>query len=157
MYADPTTHFTDYGAFEDARCVARGIVGLNRYIAKDLVADLPLFDPSKADPTDYFTTPTPIGTMVQGPSESLKQTVDFPGLSVDMAAHVVRFAPGQTGAAVFSLYSLSGKLVAEKRAILDKAQGSTAWGEISKLAEGIYVADMNIGGVTVGKSIVCKF
>ena len=29
MYADPTTHFTDYGAFEDARCVARGIVGLN--------------------------------------------------------------------------------------------------------------------------------
>ena len=157
MYADPTTHFTDYGAFEDARSVARGIVGLNLDIAKDLVADLPLFDPSKADPTNYFTTPTPIGTMVQGPTESLKQTVDSRRLSVDMAAHVVRFNPGQTGAAVFLLYSLSGKLVAEKRAVLNNAQGSIAWQELSKLAEGIYVADLSIENVAVGKSIVCKF
>jgi lysophospholipase L1-like esterase len=150
------THFSDYGSFELARVVAKCIVGLNLDIAKYLTTDLPLFNPAKPDPLNYLTTPTPIGTVVQG-SESLKQTNDAHGLSVDMAAHVVRFDPGQTGAAVFSLYSMSGKLVAEKRAIFDKAQGSMAWQELSKLAEGVYVANMNIGGVTMGKSIVCKF
>ena len=158
LYADgDATHFSDYGSFELARVVAKCIVGLSLDIAKYLTTDLPLFDPAKPDPLNYLTTPTPIGTMVLGPSERLKQTVDSHRLSVDMAACIVRFDPGQTGAAVFSLYSLNGKLVAEKRAVLDNAQGTMAWQELSKLAEGIYVADMNIENVTIGKSIVCKF
>ena len=150
------THFSDYGSFELARVVAKEIVGLNLDIAKDLTTDLPLFDPSKPDPLNYLTTPTAGGTMTQRPSEAQKTFSEEGGLSINMPSYIIRFTPGKAGAAVFSVYSPSGKLFAEKRTTITQTQGSMAWQELGALPMGMYVFDMSINNKVTGKTMVCK-
>ena len=151
------THFSDYGSFELARVVAKEIVGLNLDIAKDLTTDLPLFDPSKPDPLNYFTTTTAGGTITQRPFEVPNTISNVCGLSVNLAAQVLRFNPGRTGEAVFSVYSLSGKLLAEKRTVVSQKQGSMTWQELGGLPVGIYVLIMNVNNASIGKIKFCTF
>ncbi len=153
MYADSTTHFTDYGAFELARCVATGPEGMgiiNLGLAQYLNNDLPAFNPADPDPLNYFTTTT-VGTLEPGLSSVRKDFSDEGGLSVNMAAHTIGFNPGRTGAAVFSVYSLSGKCIAEKRTILGQTQGLLTWQELGKLPRGIYLLNMNVNNDSIGK------
>jgi len=51
-----TTHHSDYGSYEFARCVVEGIRRNNLPIAKYL-ADVPPFDPAHPDPFDQFDVP----------------------------------------------------------------------------------------------------
>jgi lysophospholipase L1-like esterase len=148
------THFSDYGSFELARVVAKEIVRLNLDIAKYLTTDLPLFDPSKPDPLNYLTTPT-VGTGIVTPFEVQKTISDESGLSISMAAHAIQFNPGQTGAAVFAIYSLAGKRIAEKRAVLCQTQGSITWRELGNLPVGVYMLTMNVGNNFLGKMRLC--
>ncbi|MGB7567560.1 MAG: GDSL-type esterase/lipase family protein [Chitinivibrionales bacterium] len=159
LYASTSedTHSSDYGALEFARIVATAIKGLNLNIAQDLLSDLPLFDPSKPDPLDYLTTPTPPGeTMTQSPSEVQKTFSNAFGLSINMPAHVVRFTPGKEGAAVLSIFSLAGKQLAEKRTTVAQAQGSLTWQDLGALPMGIYIFSMSINDKAIGKTMICK-
>ncbi len=50
------SHFTEYGAFELARCMAKDLKEKNNSLTPFLNEDLPVFDPSKPDPLNYLTT-----------------------------------------------------------------------------------------------------
>jgi lysophospholipase L1-like esterase len=157
MYADPTTHFTDYGAFELARCVATGPEGMGAIglgIAQYLNNDLPVFNPADPDPLNYLTTPT-VGILEPGLSSVQKNSSDEGGFSVNIAAHTIRFNPGKTGAVVFSVYSLSGKCLAEKRTVVAQTQGLLTWQELGKLPRGIFLLTMNVNNSIVGKIRLC--
>jgi hypothetical protein len=152
IYADgDNTHFSDYGSFELARVVAKCIVGLNLDIAKYLTTDLPLFDPSKPDPLNYLTSAT-TGTSASAPSPVQNSFFAQSKLSIDLQAHTVQFAPGLSGEAAFSVYSLSGKLLARKNALLTQTQRSISW-ELT-LPQGIYIVDMSINNHIIGKAKV---
>jgi hypothetical protein len=73
-----------------------------------------------------------------------------------MPAHTIHFTPGQSGAAVFSVFSLAGKRLAEKRTVLAQTQGSLVWHELGTLPTGLYVFDIIINNKFIGKTIVCK-
>jgi lysophospholipase L1-like esterase len=147
---DPT-HFCNFGGFELARCMALGIVNANLDLAKYLNTDLPVFNLLKPDPVDYLTTPVGIVT----PEVFGGNNPGF-GLSINMPSRTIRFSPGQSGAAVFTVYSLNGQRVAEKKAIIAPAQGSLAWQELSGLPAGIYVFNMNMHNTVIGKEIISK-
>lgn len=49
--------FTNFGAFELGRCVAKGIKGPDNNLAPFLVEEIPVFDPARPDPVNYLTTP----------------------------------------------------------------------------------------------------
>lgn len=51
------SHFTNFGAFELGRCMAKGIKELDNNLAPFLLGDIPVFDPAKPDPVNYLTTP----------------------------------------------------------------------------------------------------
>ncbi|RZK51044.1 MAG: hypothetical protein EOO91_21410 [Pedobacter sp.] len=51
------THFNPYGAYEIAQCVILGIKQQNLGIAKYLVDDLPVFNPSKPDDVNKWKWP----------------------------------------------------------------------------------------------------
>ena len=51
------THFSTYGAYEIARCIAKGIKDNNLGLAKHLKGDLPDFDPGQPDPIESFVWP----------------------------------------------------------------------------------------------------
>jgi lysophospholipase L1-like esterase len=51
------THHNNYGSYELARCVVEGIKQARLGLAKDLVDDLPPFDPSHPDPVEQFRIP----------------------------------------------------------------------------------------------------
>lgn len=51
------THFDNYGAYELARCIVRGIREDKLPMAKFLDPTVPDFDPAKPDPFDTFTLP----------------------------------------------------------------------------------------------------
>lgn len=155
LYADPDTHFSDYGAFELARVVAKEITRLNLDIAQDIRTDLPLFDPSKPDPLNYLTTPT-IGTGIERPFEVNKAISDESGLSIAFPSHTIQFAPGKTGHAVFVIYSLSGKRIAGKKTVLAQTQGSVSWPEIAALPQGVYLLKMNVENKQDEKMLFCK-
>ena len=62
-----TTHHSDYGSYELAKCIVQGIKDAKLPIAKYLVA-LPKFDPSHPDPLDKFDIPAePAPGAVQKP------------------------------------------------------------------------------------------
>jgi hypothetical protein len=148
---DPT-HFCNFGGFELARCMALGIINANLDLAKYLNNDLPVFNLSKPDPVTYLTTPS-VGTIM--PEVSIGCNLGY-NLSINVPSHTIRFSPGQSGTAVFSIYSLNGKRVAEKKASIAQTQESWAWPELSKLPAGIYVFNMNINNAVIGKEIACK-
>ena len=154
LYADPDTHFSDYGSFELARVVAKEIMRLNLDIAQDIVTDLPLFNPAKPDPLNYLTTPT-IGTGIVRSSEVTKTISDESGLSIAFPARTIQFTPGRTGNAVFAIYSLAGKRIAEKKIVLVQTQGSITWRELGNLPEGVYLLTMNAGNTIFGKMRFC--
>lgn len=52
-----TTHHSDYGSYELARCIVLGIQQDKLPIAQDLVDDLPRFDPAHPDPIGRFDVP----------------------------------------------------------------------------------------------------
>ncbi|WP_234734705.1 rhamnogalacturonan acetylesterase [Tellurirhabdus bombi] len=51
------THFSTYGAYEIARCIAEGIRKSDLDLAKYLKADIPAFDPAKPDPIENWNWP----------------------------------------------------------------------------------------------------
>jgi lysophospholipase L1-like esterase len=51
------THHNNYGSYELARCVVEGIKANKLGLAKQLVDDLPPFDPSRPDPVGSFSVP----------------------------------------------------------------------------------------------------
>ncbi len=159
MYADPTTHFTDYGAFELARCVATGPEGMGSIglgLAQYINNLLPAFNPAYPDSLDYFTTATPVvGTLEPGFAAPQRDFSDKSGLSINMAAYTIRFNTGKPGAAVFSVFSLAGKCLAEKRTILAQTQGSVTWQELGKLPRGIYLLTMSVNNNLIGKVRLC--
>jgi hypothetical protein len=149
------THSSDYGAFEFARIVATAIKGFNLDIAQYITTDLPLFNPAKPDPLDYFTTQN-VGTIEPEVSIGRNPGSNDVGFAITMPAHTIHFTPGQSGAAVFSVFSLAGKRLAEKRTVLAQTQGSLVWHELGTLPTGLYVFDININNKFIGKTIVCK-
>ena len=52
-----TTHHSDYGSYELAKCVVSGIQQNHLALAKYLKGDLPKFDPAHPDPFDKFDIP----------------------------------------------------------------------------------------------------
>jgi hypothetical protein len=115
---------------------------------------LPHFDLTKPDPLNYLTTPT-IGTGIVKSSEAQKTVSDECGLSVALPARTIQFTTGKTGNAVFTIYSLAGKQIAQKRAVLTQAQGSMTWRELGNLPVGIYMVTMNVNNNFLGKVRFC--
>jgi hypothetical protein len=149
------THFSDYGSLELARVVAKEIVGLNLDIAADLRPGYTNFDPSKPDPLNYLSGPGTI-TAAREPSEVRKTLSNDCGLSVNPGAQVLRFNPGRAGEAIFSVYSMCGKLIEEKRTVLAQKQGTLSWRELGALPAGIYALTMNVDNAAIGKMRFCK-
>jgi hypothetical protein len=140
---------------ELARVVAKEIVGLNLDIAADLRPGYTNFDPSKPDPLNYLSGPGTI-TAAREPSEVRKTLSNDCGLSVNPGAQVLRFNPGRAGEAIFSVYSMNGNRIAEKRSIITQTQVSLAWRELGALPMGIYALAMNIDNAAIGKTRFCK-
>jgi hypothetical protein len=151
---DPT-HFCDFGGFELARCMTKGILDANLGLAKYLNTDLPAFSLSKPDPVDYLTTPN-VGTVEPGSSEINNSFTNICGFAINLSGRVLRFNPGRTGTALFSVYSLNGNRIAEKRTVLTQTQGLLTWQELDNLPAGMYVFDMNVQNVSIGKTMACK-
>jgi lysophospholipase L1-like esterase len=57
FYGRETTHHNDYGAYELARCVVRGIQDLSLPLAQHLVPGIDRFDPAKPDQPEAFVLP----------------------------------------------------------------------------------------------------
>ena len=148
------THYCTYGGFELARIMTKGFIDAKMNIAQYLNTDVPPFDLKKPDPLDYFTTPN-VGIMPQRPSEVQKTFSNVCGLSINMPAQTIHFNPGRNGSAEFSVYSLNGKRIAEKRAILTPEQGSIAWRELQALPMGMYALMMNVNGDFMGTIRLC--
>ena len=149
---DPT-HFCDFGGFELARCMAKGILDANLGVANYLNTDLPVFNLSKPDPVNYLTTPTAVAAQeIFGDRNPGLCTAE---LSINMQSHGIRYTIGQTGPAIFSVFSPGGKLIAEKRTMLSQAQGSLSWRELGSLPAGIYLLAMNVNNNGVGKIRCC--
>jgi lysophospholipase L1-like esterase len=51
------THHNNYGSYELAKCIVEGIKRANLGIAKFLLNDTPVFDPSRPDPVASFSVP----------------------------------------------------------------------------------------------------
>jgi lysophospholipase L1-like esterase len=146
---DPT-HFCNFGGFELARCMAKGMLDANLDVANYLNKDLPVFNLSKPDPVDYLTTPNVAAAVAPKVSDAFEAYGES-GLSVSMAARSIRFNRGNSGEAVFSVYSMSGKQLIEKRTVLNKMQSSFAWEELGKLPMGAYFLNMSVSGALIGK------
>jgi len=54
--ADDTTHHSDYGSYEFARCIVQGIKDTKLPVARYLI-DEPAFDPARPDPPEAFDIP----------------------------------------------------------------------------------------------------
>ena len=59
LFANPTeaTHHSDFGSYEDARCIVQAIRSQNLPLAKYLVDDVPAFDPAHPDSLADFKIP----------------------------------------------------------------------------------------------------
>ena len=62
-----TTHHSNYGSYELAKCVVEGIRQNHLPIAKFLVADLPVFDPAHPDSLAAFNVPAEPNASAQKP------------------------------------------------------------------------------------------
>jgi lysophospholipase L1-like esterase len=63
------THFNSYGALELAKCVVESIRELQLPIAKDILHDVPRFDPSRPDPPGIWSLPADPFLSAQRPYE----------------------------------------------------------------------------------------
>lgn len=60
------THFSNYGAYELAKCVVTGIRQSIPALARQLKKDLPVFDPAKPSPAEAFVLPhSPLSPVVK--------------------------------------------------------------------------------------------
>ncbi len=65
--ANDTTHHSNYGSYELAKCVVEAIRLAKLPLAKFLLLGLPPFDPSRPDPVDKFDIPAEPKVAVQRP------------------------------------------------------------------------------------------
>ena len=150
------THFSDYGSFELAQVVVNEINRLNLSIVEGLNHELPVFNTAKPDPLNYFSAQTVKTIEPETSYEVRKKNMSGNGLKVNMLTNTIHFNSGLAGQAIFSIYSLNGKLCAVKKVALNYSQTSLPWVELGKLPRGSYYLDMNIQGYTLGKLNVCK-
>jgi hypothetical protein len=52
-----TTHHSNYGSYELAKCIVQGIIDDKLPLAKYVVADFKGFDPARPDPVEKFDIP----------------------------------------------------------------------------------------------------
>jgi lysophospholipase L1-like esterase len=64
------THFNDYGAYELAKMIVEGLRRTSLPLARELLPDLPSFDPSHPDPVETFALPASPFTAVVRPAGS---------------------------------------------------------------------------------------
>lgn len=64
------THFNNYGAYQLARMVVEGLKRTSLPLARELVPDLPPYDPARPDPVDRFTLPASPFTVIAKPAGS---------------------------------------------------------------------------------------
>jgi hypothetical protein len=150
---DPT-HFCNFGGFELARCMAKGILDANLDFAKYLNNDLPVFNLLKPDPITYLTTPN-VGVKAPESFDVYSTSFTDRGLSVDISANIIRFNSGKSGNAKFALYSTNGKQLIEKRIVLGPMQRLISWKELGMMPMGAYFLSMNVNGAFVGKTPFC--
>ena len=77
-------------------------------------------------------------------------------LNVNVAEHVIRYNSIVPGMAIFRIYTLNGKPLAEKQAVLTQAHGAVSWRELGKLPVGIYIGTMHVNDTFIGRVKFCS-
>jgi lysophospholipase L1-like esterase len=169
------THFSDFGAYEVARCVLQnGLKASGTALYNDLV-DTTTFNPSKPDNPASWSIPSSLDTVFRHatPGAAVRADSTFaaaartPGspilkrpclhLAVHSLMSKVRYPAGFEGDGVFTIRCVQGKRIFEKRHALEKSGGWFQWKAIHALPPGVYFFSMKIGNKVVDELKFCPW
>ena len=154
------THFSDYGAYEVARCVAQnGLKSAGLPVYKSLL-DTSLFNPASPDNPLTWTIAYSLDTVYRHPSGAVK---DVPGktddrrgpdrsLVVNLTASAITGIIGGKGSVELAVYALDGKALLKKRTLVSESPGMLYWKELALLPRGAYLLLAGLNGVRCGSA-----
>ncbi|MBN1306918.1 MAG: rhamnogalacturonan acetylesterase [Chitinispirillaceae bacterium] len=160
VYQD-VSHFKEYGGFELARCVAKGIYEFDNSLNPFLTDELPVFNPSVPDPVDYLVTLPSVSALRPGSSTSRAlgmntivemNTVE---LSINIRGNRIHYRTLRKGRAVFTVYAISGRSVAAGTLDLNRHEGSLVWRQLATLPPGIYLLQTRFNNLPCVKVRFC--
>jgi lysophospholipase L1-like esterase len=151
---DDKTHTNIFGAYEYAKCIRTGVTANIPDLAKYFLTDIPAFDPTKPDNIDTWLAswtwspyPEVKGNTTVAIKASATQASQAGDLSVNAGAGIVSYtSPASATQIHFLLYAADGKILAQRRMIATRLQGSFAWSRISELSKGDYILEMKVRG-----------
>lgn len=134
------THFCEYGAFELARCVMKGIEEEFPSLKGHFISDYTTFDPSEPDPLDYLTKEKdPVKVF------SVNEAAGEQSISFDRGTFTARFIRPEAGFSV-EVYSINGKRLLRKKVRSGVRTGSVRL-PVSKLNSGCCIVKAAQGNV----------
>jgi lysophospholipase L1-like esterase len=168
------THFSDYGAYEVARCVLQNglkAAGLSIYTR---LLDTSTFNPSAPDDPTTWSIPYSLDTVFRHATPGATIRVDSTSpvaakiinsrnerqqmysLSVNPFNFNVAYSICAGGSAEMILYEFNGRMIAQKQIMTAKSEGSFQWSALDGLPAGMYYILMKINDKVFGETRFCK-
>ncbi len=147
------THFSDYGAYEVARClVQNGLKAAGLPVYRQLL-DTTIFNPSVPDDPATWKLGVSLDTVYRHPSGSISIDREggiggsIPGhcsFTIRPTTSTIAYTGGHRGSAELVIIGLGGKLIAQMRTMLAEPGGSVCWKELAMLPQGAYLLQTRI-------------
>jgi lysophospholipase L1-like esterase len=168
------THFCDFGGYELAKWVSHtGLKAAGIDLQKYLL-DTATFNPNKPDLKASWIFPYSLDTTFRhsthgatvykdtvGPSSGMRFTASassaFRSITLRQGSLTIDFSEPATGNAEFDVFSMNGKLIAEKRAAIMNTEGAFTWKELNGLPSGIYFLSMKVDNRAFEKTVFYKY
>jgi lysophospholipase L1-like esterase len=155
------THFSDYGAYEVARCVAQnGLKNVGLPVYKNLL-DTTLFNPAQPDNPTTWKLGVSLDTVFRHPSGVVggvpgkTDNRHGPGRSlvVNVTASAITGLIGGKGSMELVVYALDGRALLKKQTLVSEPARTLYWKELALLPQGAYLLLAGMNGERGGSAL----
>lgn len=153
MYTESDqTHFCEYGAYELARCVLKGLEEEFPSLKTHMRSDYCTFNPAEPDPLDILEKELPLAGKGNAPSPGGKRE----RMAVTIAGRKVCFAPLRNAPVRLVVYGINGKQLRSDPLAVSGTEATVSSKLLSRLPPGTYILSFVQNGVAREKFIWCR-
>ncbi len=146
------THFCEYGAYEIARCVMKGLEEEFPSLKTHMRSDYQTFNPLEPDPLDVLEKELPVAGKGNAPSPGGTREP----MAVTIAGRTVYFAPLGHLPVRLVVYGINGKRLGSEPLAVSGTGATVPAKLLSRLPPGTYILSFVQNGVALEKNIWCR-
>jgi lysophospholipase L1-like esterase len=153
MYTESDqTHFCEYGGYELARCVLKGLEDKFPSLQSRFTGDYATFDPTRPDPVDILEKDPPVDVW-----QILNVPGKMPVVHFRIVGDRLQLCSEAVAAPVLSIYNVNGRFVGSERLTGRNAGGFFHSKLLSDLPSGTYLLCLESTATVREEAVFCRY